>query len=287
VNLSGKTVIYGLIADPIEHTLSPLMQNSAIAEMGIDAVYVPFNVKPYDLEHAVRGMTALNVRGLNVTVPQKTAIMKYMDRLTDDSEAVGAVNTIINNDGVLTGDNTDVYGITMCLTKDGGLARLPERVYVLGAGGAARGVIYACAVREEVKEISVINRTFSKAEKIAVEISRITGKVISPLPAVEGVFREVLPSASLVINTTSLGLKPHINETPVPDTDVFHGGQVVCDIIYNPVKTRFLSDAESRGSKTINGLSMLAYQGARSLSLWTGMDAPAEVMMKVLRKVYK
>ena len=215
MNLSGKTLIYGLIADPIEHTLSPLMQNSAIAEMGIDAVYVPFHVKSCDLEHAVRGMTALDVRGLNVTVPHKTVVMKYMDRLTDEAAAVGAVNTIINNDGVLTGDNTDIYGFTMCLTKDGGLARLPEHVYVLGAGGAARGVIYACAVREEVKEISVINRTFSKAEKIAVEFSRITGKIISPLPAVEGVFREVLPSASLVINTTSLGLKPHINETPV------------------------------------------------------------------------
>ncbi len=286
MNITGKTVVYGLIAEHIEHTLSPLMQNHAIAKMGIDAVYVLFRVKPGYLEGAVRGMLSMGIRGLNVTVPYKRAVMQYMDSITDVAEAIGAVNTIINNNDELIGDNTDAYGFTLCITLGCGIDRFPGRVCVIGAGGAARGVVYACAIREEVDEIVVINRTLRKAEEIADELSLYTGTIITSKPAKEEVFREVIPSAGLVINTTSVGMEPNIDATPVPCPEVFHEGQVVCDIVYNPRVTRFLRDAEVHGAKTIGGLAMLAFQGARSLSLWTGMDAPADVMLDVLRKKF-
>jgi len=284
MNISGKTAVYGVIADPVAHTLSPLMHNSAIAEMGMDAVYVPFHVRPESLEHAVKGMTALGIGGLNVTVPHKTAVIDYLDSITDEAKAVGAVNTIIGDDGVLTGDNTDVRGFLMCLIRDGGLERFPGRVCVLGAGGAARGVVYACASREEVTEITVINRTLSKAEKIAAEFSNITAASVTAAPAVTDSLMEMIPAAGLVVNTTSVGMIPDSGNSPVPDPGVFHDGQVVCDIVYNPVETRLLREAAEHGAKTVGGLAMLAYQGARSLSLWTGREAPAEVMLRVLRE---
>ncbi len=286
MNIVGTTAVFGVIGDPIEHTMSPIMHNTAIAHMGIDAVYVPFHVLPEELERAIRGMTALGIRGMNVTVPHKTRVIQFLDRLTGEAEAVGAVNTIINRDGLLMGDNTDVYGFITCITLDGGLERFPERVCVLGAGGAARAVVYACAMREEVSKITIINRTISKAEKIADDLTPITGKVISPMPAEKEAFHKVLPSTDLIINTTSVGMYPDVENTPVPDVSLFHEGQLVCDIIANPAETHLLRDAVSQGAHTVGGLAMLANQGARSLSIWTGMDAPADVMLKVLREQF-
>ena len=277
-------MVLGIIGDPIEHTMSPLMHNRAIKRMGIDAVYVPFHVRSEDLERAVRSMSALNIKGLNVTVPHKTSVIPYLDEITEQAEAVGAVNTIINGDGFLTGDNTDVYGFMMCLLRDGGLEMLPERVCVIGAGGAARGVVYACAMRDEVCEIYILNRTLSKAEKLSRDLWPVTGTVITPMPADTKTFKKVIPSAGLIVNTTTVGMHPYIDNSPVPDPNVFHEGQVVCDIIYNPCQTRFLKEAASHGAKTVSGLSMLAYQGARSLSLWTGMDVPADIMLDVLKE---
>ncbi len=287
MNIQGKTTVFGVIGDPIAHTLSPLMHNHAIAAMGIDAVYVPFHVKPEVLEQAVKGIVSLGITGINVTVPHKTEIMKYCDRLTEVAKAVGAVNTIINDNGVLTGDNTDAYGFEMCIEKGTGLKRFPGMICILGAGGASRGVVYACSMRTEVNEVIVINRTYSKAEKLAEELSRATGKTIIHRHADENTFNELLPEAGLVVNTTSVGMHPNIDRSPVPDADVFHNGQVVCDIIYNPLETRLLRDAKAHGAETVGGLAMLAFQGARSLSLWTGREAPAEVMLDVLKKNFE
>ena len=282
--ISGKTSVYGVIGDPIEHTLSPPMQNRAIAAMGIDAVYVPFNVKPQFLEQAVESFVSLGIKGLNVTVPHKTKIMKFCDSLTDVAKAVGAVNTIINENGRLTGDNTDVHGFEMCLKSGGGFDLFTERVSILGAGGAARSVVYACAMREEVREISIINRTFSKAEKIVKEFKSLKGKKLIPLTVDAENMRNVLPISGLVVNTTSIGMGPDINSSPVPEPDVFHEGQIVCDIIYNPVETKLLKDAGLHGARTVGGIAMLAYQGAKSLSIWTGMEAPVEVMLDTLKE---
>jgi len=285
--ISGSIAVYGIIGYPMEHTMSPYLQTRTMAEMGFDGVYVPFRVRPENLENAVKGIVALNIRGINVTAPHKTHVGRYLDNITDAAEAIGAVNTIINDNGLLTGDNTDAYGFVRSILKDSGTDRLPRHVCVLGAGGAARGVVYGCATRDEVDEILVLNRTLSKAEKIAEEFSLKTGKRISARPADIQTIREVLPSAGLVVNATTVGQYPHTNASPIPDTSAFHSGQIVCDIITAPLHTQFLADAEERGARTINGLPMLAYQGARALSLWTGMDAPEDYMLSILREKYE
>lgn len=282
--ITGKTAVYGVIGDPIAHSLSPLMHNRALEIMDIDAVYAAFHVIPDNLGDAISGLRALGIRGLNVTVPHKMAVMSYLDEVSEDARAIGAVNTIIVEDDRLVGDNTDAYGFLMCVLKGAGLEKLPATVCVLGAGGASRGVVYALAERGEVERIAVANRTVSKAERLASELSTVTGKVIDVCSAEGAAFHDALASAELVVNTTTVGMHPDQDLTPVADPAVFHPGQIVCDIIYSPLETRFLREAAAYGAKTINGLAMLAYQGARSLSLWTKRDAPAETMLAVLRE---
>ena len=142
-------------------------------------------------------------------------------------------------------------------------------------------------MRDEVREVIVLNRTFSKAEKLVEELSLVTGKTLVPMPADKETLKRMLPPSGLVVNTTSVGMYPDISSSPVLDPDVFHDDQVICDIIYNPLETKFLREASSRGARTVGGLAMLAYQGARSLSLWTGKDAPANVMLDVLREKFR
>jgi shikimate dehydrogenase len=172
----------------------------------------------------------------------------------------------------------------MCLSKGSNLDKFPDKVCILGAGGAARSVAHACLMHEEVTELTVINRTFPKAVQLIKELGQYTGKRLIPLPAEEEHLRQAIPEAGLILNTTSVGMYPNIDSSPVPIPDVFHEGQVVCDIIYNPPETKFLKDAASQGAHTVCGLSMLAYQGACSLSLWTGLDVPVDVMLEVLRQ---
>ncbi len=281
--IGGRTTVYGVIGDPVEHTLSPLMHNRALEAMEVDAVYVAFRVSPQYLEHAIRAVSALRIQGLNVTVPHKTTVMSYLERVTDDARAVGAVNTISNDHGALIGDNTDIHGFSECVLRDGGVRSFPARVCILGAGGSARGVTYACAIRDEVEEIIVLNRTLSRAQELARDIGAVTGKRIVAASSDIDTQRATLPTAGMVVNTTTLGMYPETDGTPAPDPGVFRPGQLVCDIIYAPLQTRFLREASEHGAKTIGGLAMLAYQGAKSLSLWTGKDAPAEVMIDALR----
>ena len=284
--LNDSTAVFGIIGYPMEHTMSPYMQTETMAEMGYNGVYVPFRVKPENLENAIRGIVAFNMRGINVTAPHKTHVIEYLDTITEAAQAIGAVNTIINGDGILTGDNTDAYGFIRGVLRSGGTDRLPHHVCIIGAGGAARGVVYGCATRDEVDEITLLNRTLSKAEKIADEFSGLTGKHISAKPSDETTLREVIPTAGLVVNTTTVGQHPDTGNSPVPDPSVFHSGQIVCDIITSPLRTQFLADAGERGARTINGIPMLVYQGARSLSLWTGMDVPEDFMLSIVKKQF-
>lgn len=285
--IGGTTAVFGVIGDPIGHTLSPLMQNRALEIMDIDGVYVAFPVSSGELEDAVRAVRALHIRGLNVTVPHKTAVMPYLDHLSDAARAVGAVNTIINDERGLTGDNTDVYGFEQCVLREGGVDRFPARICVLGAGGAARGVVYACAVREEVEEIVILNRTLSRAREIADDIGMFSGRRISAAPLDTETQRAVIPEMGMIVNATSMGMASDAVNTPVSIPDAFQPGQLVCDIIYTPLRTRLLEEAAARGARTIGGLAMLAYQGARSLSLWTGREAPADAMLDVLREKFR
>ncbi len=282
--IEGTTGVFGVIGDPVGHSFSPLMHNLAFEAMGLDCVYVAFHVLPGNLEQAVKAVSALQMQGLNVTAPHKTRVMRYLDTLSDAAKAVGAVNTIINKNGVLIGDNTDVYGFEECVLRDGGMVRFPSRICILGAGGASRAVVYACARRTEVEEIVILNRTESRAREIALDIGALTGKRIIAAPSDAETQWKELRAANMVVNATTVGMHPDIEKSPVLNPEVFHSGQTVCDIIYTPLRTRFLRDADKRGAKTIGGLSMLAYQGARSLFLWTGRQAPSEIMLEALRE---
>ena len=284
MRIGGTTAVYGVIGDPVSHSLSPRMQNRAMEAMGLDAVYVAFRVAPDGLGDAVSAMRALSIRGFNVTVPHKTAVIPYLDRLTEAAESVGAVNTVIRDGDSLVGDNTDVHGFLMCVLEDGGIGRFPERVCVLGAGGAARGIVCACAGRPEVKEIAVVNRTLARAVEIADRFSRVTGARITAHPAEPAEFRKILPGAGMIVNTTTVGMIPDTERSPVPEPEVIGKGQVVCDIIYTPRRTKLLCDAEARGARTVGGLGMLVHQGARSLSLWTGREAPVAFMREELER---
>lgn len=284
MNVMGTTAVYGVIGDPIGHTLSPRMQNRAIWAMGLDAVYVPFRVPPDEVGNAVRAVRALSIGGLNVTVPHKTAVIPFLDRLTDAALMIGAVNTILRDGNDLVGENTDADGFLWCVTGDGGIERFPETVCVLGAGGAARGVVYACATRPEVREIVVVNRTLSRAEEIAGRFAGIGKARITACPADLSSLRRILTESGMIVNTTTLGMKPDVDSTPIREPDVLHAGHIVCDIIYTPARTKLLRDAEERGARTVGGLAMLAGQGARSLSLWTGREAPVDVMLDELRR---
>ena len=285
MNISGSTTVCGIFGDPVVHSMSPYMQKAAMIEMGFDGVYVPFHVRPDRLESAVRAVVALGMRGVNVTVPHKTSVVQFLDHLTDDARATGAVNTVTNDDGVLTGDNTDVYGFVQGLLREEGIDAFPEHVCIIGAGGAARGVVYGCTTRSEVADIVILNRTREKAARLAEEFTEKTGKRIDARWLDSRTLEEELPKAGLIVNTTSIGMHPRTDDTPVPDPSLFHSGQIVYDIVMPPPETRLLKEASRQGARTVGGLAMLALQGARSLSLWTGREAPEEFMVDTLKRL--
>lgn len=270
--ITGVTRILGVLGDPIGHTSSPAMHNAAIAAMGLDYAYVAFHVRPDALGSAIEGMRALQIAGLNVTVPHKQGVMAHLDEVSDEAVAIGAVNTVVNRQGRLVGYNTDAFGILESLKRDGGLERLPAQVALLGAGGAARAILYALLEREEVEQILLLNRTRSKAESLAGDLDR-SGRV-----CVGQMDSSAVAEVDLLINSTSVGMYPHEEGSPLADPSVLHANMLVADIVYKPLKTRLMKQAEAAGARAINGLGMLAWQGARSFELWTGSAPPVDVM---------
>ncbi|MGB0603338.1 MAG: shikimate dehydrogenase [Candidatus Latescibacterota bacterium] len=271
--ITGVTRILGVLGDPIGHTSSPAMHNAAIAAMGLDYAYVAFHVRPDALGSAIEGMRALQIAGLNVTVPHKQGVMAHLDEVSDEAVAIGAVNTVVNRQGRLVGYNTDAFGILESLKRDGGLEKLPAQVALLGAGGAARAILYALLEREEVEQILLLNRTRSKAESLAGDLDR-SGRV-----CVGQMDSSAVAEVDLLINSTSVGMYPHEEGSPLADPSVLHANMLVADIVYKPLKTRLMKQAEAAGARAINGLGMLAWQGARSFELWTGSAPPVDVMM--------
>ena len=271
--ITGVTRILGVLGDPIGHTSSPAMHNAAIAAMGLDYAYVAFHVRPDALGSAIEGMRALQIAGLNVTVPHKQGVMAHLDEVSDEAVAIGAVNTVVNRQGRLVGYNTDAFGILESLKRDGGLERLPAQVALLGAGGAARAILYALLEREEVEQILLLNRTRSKAESLAGDLDRDGRVCIGEMAS------SAVAEVDLLINSTSVGMYPHEEGSPLVDPSVLHANMLVADIVYKPLKTRLMKQAEAAGARAINGLGMLAWQGARSFELWTGSAPPVDVMM--------
>jgi shikimate dehydrogenase len=283
--VSGKTKICGLIGDPVEHSMSPAMQNAAFRELGLDYIYVPFHVKSAELGQAIAGMRALNIRGLNVTEPHKVAVVQFLDELDQLAEKIGAVNTIVNDDGVLTGYNTDASGFLQALLERG-IEPEGKNVVILGAGGAARAIAFILAERGAT--LLILNRALELdwAKDLASRISQIFGKKVKALELNKENLTKVIGKADILVNATSVGMRPTADETPVP-ADRLHPDLIVYDIVYNPMKTRLLREAEAVGASTIGGVDMLVWQGALAFEKWTGRKAPAELMKRETVRLLK
>jgi len=266
--VGAKTKVCGLVGNPVAHTMSPAMQNAAFEELGLDFVYVAFRVA--DVEGAVRGMRALGIRGFGVTVPHKVAVMKYLDEIDPVALKIGAVNTVVNEDGYLKGYNTDWEGLVRALVPHTAIQN--QRFVILGAGGGARAVAFA--IRQRGGQVTILNRTVEKAQSLAEEVGG-TGGPLSQVGSIS--------EADVVINTTSVGMVPHVDQTIV-DARHLRDRQVVMDIIYNPLQTRFLREAEERGCVVIPGCEMLVLQGMRQFELWTGVPAPVDLMRAVVEE---
>jgi shikimate dehydrogenase len=276
MSISGKTKVCGIIGDPIEHTMSPVMHNAAFQKLGLDFVYLPFRVKKEELSRAVDGVRALNIKGLNVTIPHKVAIIPFLDKLDPLAEKIGAINTIVNDEGVLTGYNTDATGFLQALLEQG-VEPGGKTTVILGAGGASRAISFILA--ERGANLVILNRKSGRAEELAQRMAQVFEKEITALPLSKENLAKVLARADILVNTTSVGMNPDIDETPVP-AKLLKPGLIVFDIVYNPIQTRLLKEAEAAGAKTINGLDMLVWQGALAFEKWTGRKAPLELMKR-------
>ena len=284
MEISGKTKICALIGDPVEHSMSPVMHNTAYKELGLDYVYIPFRVKPEGLEPAVAGLRALNVRGFNVTIPHKVSVIPWLDGLDPLAEKIGAVNTVVNTDGELRGYNTDAEGFLQALLEHG-IKPKSKRIAVLGAGGASRAITYIMVGKGA--RVTILNRQqeLDWAEDIAQLIRKDLGKEVKVLEL--GQLAGAIENVDILINATSVGMSPAAEESPV-SAHLLNKIPAVFDIVYNPMETRLLREAKAAGARVIGGVDMLAWQGALAFEKWTGQKAPLDLMrgeaVKMLEK---
>ena len=274
--ISGQTTICGIIGDPIGHTMSPAMHNAAFKSLGLNYVYVPFKVKSMELRKAIEGIRGLNLRGVNVTIPHKVAVVQLLDKLDPLAERIGAVNTIVNDEGILTGYNTDATGFLQTL-HDRNIEPAEKKVLLLGAGGAARAIGHI--LTREKARVTILNRKqdLSWAEDLAARLSRNYKTEVKALELTAENLKKAVNNAEILVNATNLGMSPEIDATPVP-AELLRADLTVFDVVYNPLQTRLLREAKAVGAQTIDGLEMLVRQGAVSFEIWTGVKPPVEVM---------
>jgi shikimate dehydrogenase len=282
--ITGHTELIGLIAYPIRHSSSPKMHNAAFAKLGLDYAYLAFEVDNKTLEDTVKGFRAMKVRGWNVSMPNKTVIGKYLDKLTPAAEMCGAVNTVVNDNGVLTGTITDGIGFMTGL-KDAHVDPIGKKMTIAGAGGAATAIEIQAAL-DGVSEISIFNihdKFWDNAEATVKKINENTNckAQLFDLEDTEALKREIA-SSYLLTNATCVGMKPLDGQTWLPDTSYLRKDLICADAIYSPAKTKFLEMAESVGCQTINGFPMMLYQGAAAFKLWTGEDMPIDYVKEVM-----
>lgn len=269
MRISGKTRVVALFGYPVEHTLSPVMQNAAFDHLGLNCCYLPFSVPPDSLKQAVESIRALSLLGANLTIPHKEAVIPFLDVLDNEAAAIGAVNTIVNREGKLTGYNTDGKGFMRSLDENQ-VSPVGKQVLIIGAGGSSRAISHYLG--RDAGSLCLYNRSKDKAKALAAHLSSqgFSVRVIDSLRDLAGF--------DIIINATALGLK---TADPLPfDIDLLTSSQVVCDLIYH--KTQLCIQAEAKGCKTVSGKGMLLWQGALALELWTGAVPPVEIMRSAL-----
>ena len=282
MSLSGRTQMVGVMGWPVEHSLSPQMHNAAFAALNMDWCYVPLHVHPDQIAKAVRGLAALGFRGANATIPHKQALLPCLNWIDPPAQRIGAANTLVieaptegHEPSRLLGYNTDAYGMLSALQSHGLVpGKNIPRVVVVGAGGAARAVVWGLA-EAGVFEITLLNRDLTRAQTLSAELAPA---ICHPLPFTDETLVESVRNADLLINTTPLGMWPHPEASIWPDSTPLPSNLAVFDLVYNPLETRLLAQARQAGSLPVDGLEMLVHQGALSFKLWTGGDAPVDVM---------
>ncbi|KGR73398.1 shikimate dehydrogenase [Streptococcus phocae subsp. salmonis] len=285
--LSGHTLLVSLLATPIRHSLSPKMHNEAYAKLGLDYAYLAFEVGTEALADAVQGIRALGIRGSNISMPNKQAIIPYLDALSPAAELVGAVNTVVNQDGsgFLVGHMTDGTGAVASLAAEG-IAVANRIITLTGAGGAGTAIAIQLAL-DGAKEIRIFNSKdefYANAEQTAAKINTRTSAVASVHDlADEDAFKTSILESSIYIDATGIGMKPFEDQSLINDSEVIHPDLVVFDVVYAPAETKLLRFARKHGAKkVINGLGMVLYQGAEAFKLITGEDMPVDYIRKLL-----
>lgn len=280
--VDAHTSLYGFIANPAKHSLSPLIHNTSFQELGINSVYLAFDVEPTRFETALQSMRALPILGMNVSMPYKTRIIDYLDELTATAKQLNAVNTVINHDGHLIGDSTDGEGFINALL-DEGVSVKGKNVAVLGAGGAGRAIILAAV--NQGANVTVFKRQNGSFLEIQTLLSSWAPRIRVLPYEDEAQMKQVLVNADVVVNTTNLGMRDdHRSPISPPVMAILHAGQTVADAIYAPLETPFLARAKLQGCHTMNGIGMLIHQAATAFHSWTGQAMPIEKVKTVIQQ---
>ncbi|MDW5299704.1 MAG: shikimate dehydrogenase [Sedimentibacter sp.] len=280
MKINTETKLIGLIGYPLGHSFSPLMQNAAFERYLLNKIYIPIEVSPENLETVVKGISKMNFDGFNVTIPYKIDIIKYLDEIDEYAKCIGAVNTVSIKNGVLKGYNTDGIGFLKSYKQNTGTKIEGKKVFVLGSGGASRAVSMTLAL-DKADKIYICNRTYEKALALSNDINEKVGECSVAVPFFHEDMKTAIDDSDILINTTNVGMFPNIDFSPI-DKDLLNEKLTVCDVVYNPKKTKLLQEAEEIGCETVFGLSMLLYQGAEAFEIWTEKKAPVDLMLKIL-----
>lgn len=281
---TANTQVYGVLGSPIRHSRSPLMHNTAFEALGLDCTYVAFDVDESTLPDAVAGLRALGVKGWNCTMPNKMAMARLCDHLSPAARIIGAVNTVVNDDGVLTGHSTDGTGFMLSL-QDAGIDPRGKKITVLGLGGAATAIFVQAAL-DGVRDIAIFNRkspSWLRAQPLIGRLGRETPCHIRLYDLEDtDLLQQHLNESMLLVNGTSVGMAPHAEMCPVPNNIHLHSGLAIYDVVYNPAQTQLMQRAQEAGCVTIGGLPLLLWQGAEAFRLWTGQQMPIDAVKNVL-----
>ncbi len=275
--------LVGVFGHPVAENPTVLMFEAAFRSEGLAWRYLTIEVEPQDLGDAVRGARAMGFRGFNLTIPHKVEILRLLDRVAPEAELMGAVNTVVNEAGVLVGQNTDGKGFMTALRQDGGIEPRGKRCVILGAGGAARAITVELAL-EGAESLLILNRDRARGEALARLLCERTPLRARFAPWLEKA--RIPEGTQVLVNATSIGLYPDLAGKPAIDYDTIGSGMTVCDVIPNPPRTTFLAEAGARGARTLDGLGMLVHQGAIAYALWTGMEAPVAFMKAALAREF-
>lgn len=283
--ITGSTGLLGLIGSPVSHSGSPAMYNYSFQELGLDYAYLAFDVPVSEVKNAIQAIRTFHMRGCNVTMPCKTEVVQYMDELSPAAQIIGAVNTIVNEDGRLVGHITDGTGFVDNL-KDQGTQVKGKKLTIAGGGGAATAVQVQCAL-DGAREISIFNRKdafFGRTVETAEKIKNACPNCVVNVYDIEDQekMKEEMADSDIFVNATIVGMKPMENESVVKDVSAFHKDLVVCDVVYNPRETKLLKEAKEKGCKCIGGEGMLLWQGVAAFKLYTGKDMPVEGVKRIL-----